>query len=117
MYHNETMGARLDEYITGHYGEDFFDEPEPRYNVRFSAYCGMMIPVEENVDYDDARDACARYLKYLHRKGHETVTLVKGASWESLEPEGCFMVPDTAGILSLIAKGLNDVPPHEHPNR
>jgi hypothetical protein len=36
MYHNDTMGLALDNYITGHYGEDSVDE-------EFCPLCGGLL--------------------------------------------------------------------------
>jgi len=69
------------------------------YKLDFSAYCGMSYNIASG-ELSEIRKKAAGVLKSRKRNGHFIHKLRKNA-WECQEPEGCFMVPDSAGILVL----------------
>ena len=71
------------------------------YRVRFAAHCGMKTIDETFHDRGDARDFASRVLKRRRADDHPISTLEIGTDWEVEEPEGCMMVPDTAGRLFI----------------
>lgn len=73
------------------------------YAIQFSAYCGMSWPIQEYDDKQLGRDRIAQFLKHRRKQGYPVATLERGKEWEIQEPEGCMMVPDACGVLSLEA--------------
>lgn len=71
------------------------------YTVRFAAYCGMSDVPSQFADKSEARATVASRLRRARRRGCPIDTLVKGEEWEIQEPEGCAMVPDFCGMLTL----------------
>lgn len=69
------------------------------YSLTFSAYCGMNWEVSFG-DLEKCRLKAARILRSRKADGH-FIHKIKENVWECQEPENSFMVPDTAGILSL----------------
>lgn len=85
--------------------ESIREDLETRYIVRFAPHCGMSGHSETFESLDDAREHCAEILRDRWRTGHPVVRIAEDGrenlAWETGEPKGCAMVPDTAGILSL----------------
>lgn len=75
--------------------------PADTYRVRFSAYCGMGYDIETGLTLADAHRTMARLLRRRRRTGHPVTVLKVGREYECGEPDGCAMVPDTAGIASI----------------
>lgn len=78
-----------------------------RVELRMSAYCGMGYTVAEVPGTDDpreVRDDAAAFLRARRADGYAVSTLARGTEWEVTEPEDAAMVPDDAGILSIVAK-------------
>lgn len=75
------------------------------FTLRFSAFCGMPIPIIEASDreYDESfvRMRAAQVLRDRRASGHTVSILERGRAWECLEPEDSFLIPDTAGTLHL----------------
>ena len=73
------------------------------FRLCFSGFCGMSDIPSEPMDAGDVRAAAAEHLREARRTGHPVAVLERGAEWEIGEPEGCCMVPDSAGILWIEA--------------
>lgn len=72
--------------------------------LTFYSFCGMSSPIldsRDNAEVERARTLAARIIRSRRKVGHHVTVYDKGARWEVAEPEGCAMVPDTAGTLSL----------------
>jgi len=71
------------------------------YTLTLHAYCGMAVPHGTYDTLAEVRDV-ARHIRAVRaRQGHPIVQLTIGREWEIGEPDGCGLVPDTAGILSI----------------
>jgi hypothetical protein len=71
------------------------------YRLKFHAYCGMTTFDEGYESRAMARASVSALLRRRRKSGHQVTVLERGESWEVGEPEGCMMIPDTAGILYL----------------
>lgn len=71
------------------------------FTLCFSAFSGCSPAPRRYETEDEARDAAARILSRRRRTGHVCSMLERGAAWECTEPADAFMIPDTAGLLSL----------------
>lgn len=69
------------------------------YTLNFSSFSGMTWRIA-NGEEKECRKAAATILKKRRNSGH-FVRKLKSNIWECQEPENCFMIPDTAGKLSL----------------
>jgi hypothetical protein len=71
------------------------------YRVRFAAHCGMKTIDTKDLEKDEARRLAASILRRRRNDDHPISTLEIGTEWEVEEPDGCCMVPDTAGMLFI----------------
>jgi hypothetical protein len=71
------------------------------YNLTQYAYCGTPIPLVVDNDEETCRTFAARRLSLLRSQGFPVTVRKKGKEWEVGEPEGCCLVPDDSGILSI----------------
>lgn len=69
------------------------------YTLTFSAYCGMSWKITEG-DLESCRTSAAKVLRNRKLSGHPIVKL-KENKWECQESENNFLIPDTAGILTI----------------
>lgn len=69
--------------------------------VSFAAYCGMAYYLGVALTRTEARSTVARRIRAARKRGQAVCILRKGYTFEVCEPEGCTMVPDNAGILSI----------------
>lgn len=78
--------------------------PAGTFRVVMYAYCGMAIPIADGLDRRSAMVAIGRLAARRIRSGHPTVRTF-GAhglpEYEFSEPEGCAMIPDTAGTACV----------------
>ena len=72
------------------------------YHLKFNAHCGMTTIDEEFLSKEEGREKAAGILRRRRDSGHQVSTINKGSYWECGEPEDCMMVPDTAGMLTLV---------------
>lgn len=94
-----------------HADRDYVSEEEARgeeealpaleWSVSFHAWSGCSPSPHSFEDRADARREAAETLRARRATGHPVSILERGARWEVQEPEGCAMVPDTCGTLSL----------------
>ena len=84
------------------------DRPLPLWRVRFTGHCGMVLEDETFESWEDAREEAKKIMANRESTGH-AIDQIRGddsegaeCSWEIGEPDDSAMVPDTAGILSLI---------------
>jgi hypothetical protein len=68
--------------------------------LRHASYCGMA-GLAKHGSYAELRDMAARRLRLRRKAGFPVTTLAHGFEWEVMEPEGCNLVPDACGILSI----------------
>lgn len=71
------------------------------FRVQFYSHSGLS---HAPLDFDTAAEAraeIAQRIRTARNSGHHVDTLERGRDWEVCEPEGCAMVPDSAGLLSL----------------
>ncbi len=73
----------------------------PVWKLTHAAYCGMVRVLEADADPQIGRSRAACEIAHARRQGFDVMTRRKGEEWEILEPEGCCLVPDECGILSL----------------
>jgi hypothetical protein len=71
------------------------------FTVQLAAYCGMRVPYGEYESLDEARDRVAKRLRYVRNRLECPVAKLDRHEWEVMEPEGCMMVPDFCGILTI----------------
>lgn len=69
--------------------------------LRQFPYSGLSMPGEIFHDREQARAAAARLIRRRRRAGYPVHTIKRGAEWEVCEPEGCAMVPDACGLITL----------------
>lgn len=70
------------------------------FDVTLHAYCGMNVPVAEDVDKDAAKDAVRGFLRRARRKGNP-VEKLGPRRWEIQTPEDAIMVDDLEGTLAI----------------
>jgi rubrerythrin len=70
------------------------------YQVQFFPYTGLSTLPETFDSRRDAREYAAERLRRI-RKRYQVATLTRGASWETIEPDGLHMIPDSLGVLSI----------------
>lgn len=75
------------------------------YDVVHFAYCGMSVPLLEDVDYQSARDRFKRRIQWFKQSIGGDVTLRGRSEAELCEPEQCMMVPDACGTLKIVVHG------------
>jgi hypothetical protein len=75
------------------------------YDVVHFAYCGMAVPLLEDVDYQTARDRFKRRVEYFRRRIGGAVVYRGRSEAELCEPEQCMMVPDDCGTLKIVQHG------------
>ncbi len=75
--------------------------PRPVWKLTHAAYCGMVSELESDAYRHVVRSRAAYEVRCARRKGFDVVTRSRGAEWEVLEPQGCCLVPDECGTLSL----------------
>lgn len=78
------------------------DAPEESFSLHHGAFCGMQTEIESGESRADIRQTCAAKLREYRRDGYIVTTLTRGESWEIGEPDGCAMVPDDCGIMSIV---------------
>lgn len=75
------------------------------YDVVHFAYCGMSVPLLQDVDYQSARDRFKRRIAYFREHfGGEVIHRGRSEA-ELCEPEQCMMVPDACGTLKIVQHG------------
>lgn len=87
-----------EDYSYEDFGTEY--EPTPTWTVRFNAHTGLAGLPKVFEDREEARAYVAKRIRRYRKDGAVDV-VEKGKVWELLEPEDCFMVPDSCGILSL----------------
>ena len=75
------------------------------YTLALHAYCGMTVPIDDDMDRDEARRAAARLVNTRRRQGFPVAVLEPGRRWEIMEPDDAVMVSDDSGILVLRGPG------------
>jgi hypothetical protein len=81
-----------------------FIDSTDTFKLTLFAYCGMPVPIldeHDQADKSDCRSKAARMIKEARQAGSFVSCLEPGMEWEIGEPEGCSLVPDSAGILSI----------------
>jgi len=71
------------------------------FTAQFHSYCGLAGIPQSFDTLEEARECIARWLRCARRKGYPTVMHEVGRHWEVLEPDGCALVPDGAGEITL----------------
>ena len=71
------------------------------WKARMSAHCGMAYTLAEGTR-DDCQETIAGFLEKRRAEGFTVSALDGRAAWELTELEDAAMVPDTAGIVSLV---------------
>lgn len=73
------------------------------YILKFAAFSGLSYECARG-DRDEVRDYAARLIRLRRKRGHVVTCNVRRGDarlYEIGEPEGCALVPDTAGMLYL----------------
>lgn len=73
------------------------------YILKFSSFSGLSYECARG-DRDEVRNYAARLIRLRRKRGHVVTCSVRRGDaryFEIGEPDGCAMVPDTAGMLRL----------------
>jgi hypothetical protein len=71
------------------------------------AYCGMAYDIDTGLDRSQAIRAIVRLARRRRKTGHEvthTIGRTGLPEYEFSEPEGCALIPDTAGQAAVVAE-------------